>query len=117
MLDLVAQSPGLRMALLVLLFAVVAAAAYFITQGIEERQATRSRLLEGATSGHSTQALSSLRNERVENSWVKLVNSIEQRFLLARCIIKAPWDIGQHLAHYSDQQNGRLIMRASFRLD
>lgn len=79
MLELVAQSPGLRMALLVLLFAVVAAAAYFITQGVGARQATRSRLLEGAAGGHSTQALSSLRNERVENSWVKLVNSIEQR--------------------------------------
>ena len=79
MLDLVAQSPGLRMALLVLLFALVAATAYFIAQGIGARQATRSRLLEGASSGHSTQALGSLRNERVESSWLKLVNSIEQR--------------------------------------
>lgn len=79
MLDLVAQSPGLRLALLMLLFALVAASAYFIAQGIGARQATRTRLLEGVSAGHSTQALSSLRNERVESSWLKLVNSIEKR--------------------------------------
>lgn len=79
MLDLVAQSPGLRLALLTLLFALVAATAYFIAQGVGARQATRTRLLEGASAGHATQALSSLRNERVESSWLKLVNSIEQR--------------------------------------
>jgi len=79
MLDLVAQSPGLRLALLTLLFALVAVTAYFIAQGFGARQVTRTRLLEGASAGHATQALSSLRNERVESSWLKLVNSIEQR--------------------------------------
>ena len=78
MLDLVAQSPGLRLALLLLLFALVAASAYFIAQGVGARQATRTRLLEGASAG-PTQALSSLRNERIESSWLKLVNSIEKR--------------------------------------
>jgi tight adherence protein C len=79
MLDLVAQSPGLRLALLTLLFALVAATAYFIAQAVGARQVTRSRLLEGASPGHATQTLGSLRNERVESSWLKLVNSIEQR--------------------------------------
>jgi len=79
MLDLVAQSPGLRLALLTLLFALVAATAYFIAQAFGARQETRRRLLEGASTGHVTQALSSLRNERVESSWLKLVNSIEKR--------------------------------------
>src|ERR1700741_5585383 len=79
MLDLVAQSPGLRLALLTLLFALVAATAYFVAQAFGARQITRRRLLEGASTGHVTQALGSLRNERVESSWLKLVNSIEKR--------------------------------------
>jgi tight adherence protein C len=79
MLDLVAQSPGLRLALLTLLFALVAATAYFIAQGFGARQVTRKRLLEGGSAGHVTQTLGSLRNERVESSWLKLVNSIEKR--------------------------------------
>src|SRR5438270_6479126 len=78
MLELVAQSTGLRLLLLVLLFAFVVAIAYFIAQGIGARQVTRQRLLEGAQSGHGAPALGSLRNERVESSWLKLVNSIEQ---------------------------------------
>ena len=79
MLELVAQSTGLRLLLLVLLFAFVVATAYFIAQGFGARQVTRQRLLEGAQSGHGAPALGSLRNERVESSWLKLVNTIEQR--------------------------------------
>src|SRR5438309_7474417 len=78
MLELVAQSPGLRMLLLVLLFAGVVVPVYFVTQAFASREATRHRLLEGASAGQSTTALSSLRNERVESTWLKLVNSIEQ---------------------------------------
>ena len=79
MLELVAQSTGLRLLLLVLLFAFVVATAYFVAQGIGTRQLTRRRLLEATPAGHGTLALSSLRNERVESSWLKLVNSIEKR--------------------------------------
>jgi tight adherence protein C len=79
MLELVAQSTGLRLLLLVLLFAAVVATAYFIAQGIGGRQLTRRRLMEATPSGHGTPAMGSLRNERVESSWLKLVNSIEQR--------------------------------------
>lgn len=81
MLDLVAQNPGLKLLLLALLFALVVATTYFVTQAISARQLTRRRLLEPASSGHATPALSSLRNERIESSWVRLVNSIEKRGL------------------------------------
>ena len=81
MLQLVAQSNGLRLLLLLLLFAFVVATAYFTAQAIGARKMTRRRLLEGAPDGHGTRALSSLRNERVESSWLKLVNTIEQRGL------------------------------------
>lgn len=79
MIDLVAQSPALRLLLLVLLFALVAATAYFVGQAISARQMVRQRLLEGASSGVGAQTMRSLRTDRVESSWVKLVNSIEQR--------------------------------------
>ena len=79
MLQLVAQSTGLRLLLLVLLFAFVVATAYFIAQAIGARQVTRRRLAEGVPAGHGTPTLGSLRNERVESSWLKLVNTIEQR--------------------------------------
>ena len=80
MLDLVAQSPGLRTAMLVLLFAIVMAAAFFTTQAVGVRQIARKRLFEaGPTSLAGTQVIGSLRNERVESNWLKLVNTIEQR--------------------------------------
>jgi tight adherence protein C len=79
MLDLVAQSPGLRLVLLVLLFALVVATAYFAAQAFGARQAARSRLMEGGPQGGSGQVMGSLRAERVESTWLKLVNSIEQR--------------------------------------
>jgi hypothetical protein len=48
MLDLVAQNPILRVLLLVLLFAGVTVAAYFISQAVGARQVTRKRLYETA---------------------------------------------------------------------
>jgi tight adherence protein C len=79
MLDLIAQSPGLRLALLVLLFALVVATAYFATQSVTVRQLARKRLLEGAPGVAGGSAMGSLRNEQVESTWLKLVNSIERR--------------------------------------
>lgn len=81
MLDLVAQSPGLRFALLVLLFAIVVASAYFSTQAITARQATRKRLIEGTPQMAGGAMMGSLRTDYVESTWLKLVNSIEQRGL------------------------------------
>ncbi len=81
MLDLVAQSPGLRFALLVLLFAIVVATAYFSTQAVAARQATRRRLLEGSPQAVSGTVIGSLRTDYVQSTWLKLVNSIEKRGL------------------------------------
>lgn len=80
MLDLVAQSPGLRLALLVLLFAVVMASAYFGAAAIAARQAARQRLAEfGPSKAAVVPGVGSLRNDRLESTWLKLVNSIESR--------------------------------------
>ena len=49
MIELVAQNPLLRMLLLVLLFAIVAATAYFVAQSVALRQATRRRLVDGSS--------------------------------------------------------------------
>jgi tight adherence protein C len=81
MLDLVAQNSILRTALLMLLFAVVAAVVYFAAQAIAVRQLTRQRLFEGASRNGAAPTVGSLRSDSVESAWLKLVNSIEQRGL------------------------------------
>ena len=81
MLELVAENPLLRWLLLLLLFALVATAAYFITQTVSARQFARQRLLEPANIGSGATVLSSLRSERIESAWLKLVNTIESRGL------------------------------------
>jgi tight adherence protein C len=79
MLDLIAENNLLRILLLGLLFAAVAAIAYFTAQMVAARQATRRRLLEeGPRVSGGTQAMGSLRTDRVESAWLKLVNSIEK---------------------------------------
>ena len=79
MLELLAENTALRFLLLLLLFAVVAATAYFVAQTFNARQVTRSRLVEeGVTVRSGTPTMSSLRTERVESAWLKLVNSIEK---------------------------------------
>ena len=81
MLDLVAESPVLRLLLLVLLFAMVAATVYFVARAVAVRQLARNRLFETATPSSGTQTMGSLRAERVESAWLKLVNTIEKRGL------------------------------------
>ena len=79
MLDLIAENPVLRLLLLALLFASVAVVAYFVAQAINARQLTRRRLLEeGPRVGGGTPLAGSLRSERAESAWLKLVNSIEK---------------------------------------
>ena len=81
MIELVAQSSILRLLLLIALFAVVATAAYLVTQAIAVRQLSRRRLLETAGAAPRDAVVGSLRAERIESAWLKLVNSIESRGL------------------------------------
>jgi tight adherence protein C len=81
MIELVAENSLLRLLLLFLLFAIVAVAVYFVTQGFSARQLARRRLLETATVMSGAPTLSSLRSERIESAWLKLVNTIESRGL------------------------------------
>src|SRR5689334_10808380 len=82
MLQLIAENPGLRMLLLLLLFAVVAGVTYFSTRAVGTRQMVRSRLLETDTGLRASSAnMASLRTDRVQSSWLKLVDAIEKRGL------------------------------------
>jgi tight adherence protein C len=79
MLDLLAENSIVRQLLLLLLFAVVAAASYFMVQAAVARQLTRRRLLEeGPRVTSGVPIMGSLRAERVESAWLKLVNSVEK---------------------------------------
>ena len=69
------------MLLLFSLFAIVGVVVYFIVQAFATRQLARQRLLQTAGSGPATATLSSLRAERIESAWLKLVNSIESKGL------------------------------------
>ena len=81
MLELLTENTTLRMLLLLLLFASVAVVAYFATAAVGDRQLARRRLLDtgSGTSGPAT--LGSLRTDRVQSSWLKLVNSVEKHGL------------------------------------
>jgi len=81
MIELIAENSVLRMLLLGVLFAVVAAAAYFSSQAFGARQLARRRLLEPATAMPGAPSLSSLRSDRIESAWLKLVDSIERKGL------------------------------------
>ena len=78
MIELFAENRPLRILLLLLVFAAVAALVYFAAQAVGGRQLTRRRLLEGNSGGSSAPTLGSLRMDRVESSWLNLVNSIEK---------------------------------------
>ena len=77
MIQLFAENNLLRSLLLVFLFAVVAAAVYFVTQALGARQFARQRLIQTTTPGAGAPTLGSLRAERIESAWLKLVNSVE----------------------------------------
>ena len=78
MLELVAENAVLRALLLIFLFASVAAAVYFVMQALAERQLAKRRLLSTAMTAPRS-ALGSLRLERIESTWLKIVNTIEER--------------------------------------
>src|SRR5689334_16192000 len=82
MLELIAQNPGLKTVLLVLLFAVVAAFGFFSTRAFSSRQVVRQRLIEAGHAPRSANAtMASLRTDRVQSNWLKLVDAIEKRGL------------------------------------
>ncbi len=82
MIELLTENVVLRMLLLVLVFALVAASGYAVAKSIAARQVTRRRLAEeGPVLRGASGSMSSLRSDRLESSWLKLVNAIEMRGL------------------------------------
>jgi len=77
MFGLIAENAFLRSLLLVALFAMVAAAAYFAALSVSTRQLTRRRLVEDGPQGTGDSAPGSLRTDRSQSAWLKLVNAIE----------------------------------------
>ena len=77
MTELFIDYPLLRVGILLGLFALVAAGAYFATAAVAARQASRSRLVEADLGGHQVVG-TSLRSEQAEGAWLKLVNGIEK---------------------------------------
>jgi tight adherence protein C len=77
MIALLAEYPLLRLALLLGLFALVVAGAYFVTAAIGARQMSRRRLVDGTDSGHQIVG-ASLRSQAAESAWLRLVNGIEK---------------------------------------
>lgn len=78
MADLLASNAFLRMAALLFLFGTVALLAYWLTHRTMLRYTARGRLLDPSVAGFPTQTIGSLRSERVESAWLKLVNTIEK---------------------------------------
>jgi tight adherence protein C len=81
MMDLVLEIGVLRMLLLLFLFGIVATTVYLVVQSMTSRQLARRRLLEPATVGSGGATLGSLRAERLESAWLRLVNTIEKQGL------------------------------------
>jgi tight adherence protein C len=78
MIELLTDNPPLKYLLLISLFAVIVAAAYFAAAAVIARQLARERLAETGTSGDPTAVTGSLRSDRVESAWMKLVDQIEK---------------------------------------
>lgn len=79
MLQLVLENNLLKVLLLTLLFAIVATVVYFVGQTLAVRQLARTRLLEAGSVTAGPAMMGSLRADRMESAWLKLVNTIEDR--------------------------------------
>lgn len=77
MINLLSDNPMLRYLLLFALFGLVSALAYLVAAGISARQTTRRRLVED-TAGGAVEGFGSLRSDKAESSWFKLVEKIEK---------------------------------------
>jgi tight adherence protein C len=81
MVETLATNGPLRILTLLLLFGAVALVSYFVAYRTALRTDMRRRLLDPAVVGFPQQTIGSLRSERVESAWLKLVNTIEKRGL------------------------------------
>jgi tight adherence protein C len=78
MIELLTDNPPLKYLLLVSLFAVIVAGAYFAAAAVIARQLARERLAEVGTASDPVAVSGSLRSDRVESAWMKLVDQIEK---------------------------------------
>ena len=78
MLGLISDYPLLRAAVLILLFGLVAVGSYYAAMATATRQLTRRRLEPGPEVEEQPLHIGSLRSDKVESAWLKLVNGIEQ---------------------------------------
>jgi tight adherence protein C len=78
MIELFADNPALKYVLLVSLFGLVSVAAYFTSLSIASRQLTKQRLTQAAGSSEQSGVIGSLRSDRVQSAWLKLVDGIEK---------------------------------------
>ena len=76
----IADSALLRSAVLLALFALVAALSYFFASAVAARKAARKRLASGLPQDgiHPAEIVGSLRSQGAEDSWFKIVNAIEK---------------------------------------
>lgn len=81
MLELLSANPLLRAVLLAVIFAIVTAMAFLAVQSVAARQVMRRRLQETGPQRSGQELRSSLRAQTVESTWLKLVNSIEDKGL------------------------------------
>src|SRR5688572_3718795 len=78
MLNLIAENSFLRMVLLWALFGLVAAGSFFAASAWSSRRLTRERLAEEGPQSSGQVLGSSLRTDRAQSAWLKLVNAIEK---------------------------------------
>lgn len=78
MIEILSDNPLLKYLLLVTLFAIVSASAYFVTLTVGSRQVARQRLADAGFSGEQNTTIGSLRSDRVESAWLKLVDRVEK---------------------------------------
>jgi tight adherence protein C len=78
MIELFVDNPALKYVLLVSLFALVSVAGYFTSLSIATRQLTKQRLTQAVSSPEHGVIMGSLRSDRVQSTWLKLVDGIEK---------------------------------------
>lgn len=78
MMGLIDDYPILRLLLLALLFGLVAAGTYFTAMGAATRQLARRRLDVGTEVREEPLHIGSLRSDKIESAWLKLVNRVEK---------------------------------------
>ena len=79
MIELLSDNPLLKYLLLVSLFAIVSIAAYFTSLAVAARQVARQRLGESRSPvNEEGMVLGSLRSDRVESAWLRMVDRIEK---------------------------------------